>query len=88
MIDKKYLEIFLDEVNEHIEDLNKNLLELEQDYGNTEIINEIFRVAHTLKSSAAFVGLEYLSKLSHRMEDLFQLIKDKRFKQLEGHFLG
>ncbi len=80
MIDKKYLEIFLDEVSEHIEDLNKNLLELEQDYENTEIINEIFRVAHTLKSSAAFVGLEYLSKLSHRMEDLFQLIKDKKIK--------
>jgi len=80
MIDEKYLELFLDEVTEHIDDLNRSLLELEQDKENPEIINEIFRVAHTLKSSAGFVGLEYLSRLAHRMEDLFQLIKDKKIQ--------
>jgi len=80
MIDEKYLELFLDEVSEHIDDLNRSLLELEQDKENPEIINEIFRVAHTLKSSAGFVGLEYLSRLAHRMEDLFQLIKDKKIQ--------
>jgi len=78
MIDEKYLELFLDEANEHIDDLNRSLLELEQDPNNPEIINEIFRVAHTLKSSAGFVGLEYLSRLAHKMEDLFQLIRDKK----------
>ncbi len=78
MIEDKYLELFIDEINEHIENLNKSLLELEQNYKNREIINEIFRVAHTLKSSAAFVGLSNLSQLAHKMEDLFQLIKDKK----------
>ncbi|MCS7206202.1 MAG: chemotaxis protein CheW, partial [Leptospiraceae bacterium] len=77
-MEEKYLDLFFDEVQEHIDDLNRSLLELEQDYTNPEIINEIFRIAHTLKSSAGFVGLEYLSRLAHKMEDLFQLIKDKK----------
>ncbi|GIX41114.1 MAG: chemotaxis protein [Leptospiraceae bacterium] len=80
MIDEKYLELFLDEANEHIDDLNRSILELEQDKNDPEIINEIFRVAHTLKSSAGFVGLEYLSRLAHRMEDLFQLIRDQKIQ--------
>ncbi|MCB1164564.1 MAG: chemotaxis protein CheA, partial [Leptospiraceae bacterium] len=72
----RYTELFLDEASEHIEDLNQNLLRLERDGYDTETINEIFRSAHTLKSSAAFVGLDSLSNLAHHMEDLFQNVKD------------
>lgn len=73
---ERYTELFLDEAAEHIENLNTNLLLLEKDHSNTEIINEIFRSAHTLKSSAAFVGLDALSKLAHKMEDLFQKVRE------------
>jgi two-component system chemotaxis sensor kinase CheA len=72
----RYTELFLDEAAEHIENLNTNLLLLEKDRSDTEIINEIFRSAHTLKSSAAFVGLESLSHLAHKMEDLLQKIRE------------
>ena len=72
----RYTELFLDEASEHIEDLNQNLLRLERDGYDPETINEIFRSAHTLKSSAAFVGLDSLSALAHHMEDLFQNVKD------------
>ena len=72
----RYTELFLDEASEHIEDLNQNLLRLERDGFDPETINEIFRSAHTLKSSAAFVGLDSLSSLAHHMEDLFQNVKD------------
>lgn len=73
---ERYTELFLDEAAEHIENLNTNLLLLEKDRSDPEIINEIFRSAHTLKSSAAFVGLDALSRLAHKMEDLFQKVRD------------
>ena len=49
----------------------------EQHPDNSEIINNIFRAAHSLKSSAAFVGLNDLSDLAHKMENLLQGIRDK-----------
>ena len=42
----------------------------------TEQINEIFRTAHTIKSSSAMMGLDALSKLTHTMEDLFGVFRD------------
>ncbi len=73
----EYQDIFLEEADELLQDLNKNLLELEQHPDNSEIINNIFRAAHSLKSSAAFVGLNDLSDLAHKMENLLQGIRDK-----------
>ncbi len=45
----QYLEIFLDETNEHLQSLNTQILALEQDPENMDTINEIFRAAHSLK---------------------------------------
>lgn len=73
----EYQEIFLEEADEQLQELNQNLLELERDPENLEIINNIFRAAHSLKSSAAFVGLNELSDLAHKMENLLQGIRDK-----------
>ncbi|HPS57203.1 MAG TPA: chemotaxis protein CheW [Spirochaetota bacterium] len=73
----EYQDIFLEEADELLQELNHNLLELEKNPENEEIINNIFRAAHSLKSSAAFVGLNDLSDLAHRMENLLQGIRDK-----------
>ena len=73
----EYQDIFLEEADELLQELNRNLLELERNPDNEEIINNIFRAAHSLKSSAAFVGLNDLSDLAHRMENLLQGIRDK-----------
>ncbi|MBM9577431.1 chemotaxis protein CheW [Leptospira sp. 201903070] len=72
----EYTELFLEESEDQIEELNANLLRLEADHKNLSIINDIFRAAHSLKSSAAFVGLYNLSDLSHKMENLLQLARD------------
>lgn len=72
----EYTEIFLEESEDQIEELNSNLLLLEHDHNNQEIINDIFRAAHSLKSSAAFVGLYNLSELAHTMENLLQKIRE------------
>ncbi|MCC5813255.1 MAG: chemotaxis protein CheW [Leptospira sp.] len=72
----EYTEIFLEESEDQVEELNSNLLLLEKDHNNQEIINDIFRAAHSLKSSAAFVGLYNLSELAHKMENLLQKIRE------------
>ncbi len=76
----EYQDIFLEEADEQLQELNQNLLALEKDSNDQEIINNIFRAAHSLKSSAAFVGLADLSDLAHKMENLLQGIRDKTMK--------
>ena len=76
----EYQDIFLEEADEQLQELNQNLLELEKNPENFEIINDIFRAAHSLKSSAAFVGLNDLSNLAHKMENLLQGLRDKTLK--------
>ena len=76
----EYQDIFLEEADEQLQELNQNLLELEKNPDNIEIINDIFRAAHSLKSSAGFVGLNELSNLAHKMENLLQGIRDGMLK--------
>ncbi len=73
----EYQDIFLEEADEQLQELNQNLLALEKGGTDQEVINNIFRAAHSLKSSAAFVGLSDLSDLAHKMENLLQGIRDK-----------
>ncbi len=75
----EYQDIFLEEADEQLQELNQSILKIERDPNNIEIdtINSIFRTAHSLKSSAAFVGLNDLSDLAHHMENLLQGIRDK-----------
>ena len=76
----EYQDIFLEEADDQIQELNKNLLQMEQNPEDEAIINNIFRAAHSLKSSAAFVGLNDLSDLAHKMENLLQGVRDKTIK--------
>lgn len=73
----EYQDIFLEEADEQLQELNQNLLQLEKNPEGIDIINNIFRTAHSLKSSAAFVGLNDLSDMAHKMESLLQGIRDK-----------
>jgi two-component system, chemotaxis family, sensor kinase CheA len=75
----EYQDIFLEEADEQLQELNQSLLVLEKNPKeiDTDIINSIFRTAHSLKSSAAFVGLNDLSDLAHHMENLLQGVRDK-----------
>ncbi len=74
----EYTEVFLEESEDQIEELNANLLKFEEDYTNKEIINDIFRAAHSFKGSAAFVGLYNLSELAHKMENLLQKVREDK----------
>src|SRR5919108_6348766 len=72
----KYLDIFLREAEEHLTSLQKGLLILEKEPGNTHLIHDLLRNAHTLKGSARMVGLEEISAIAHRMEDTLKELEE------------
>lgn len=76
MNDKKYLDIFLKEAEEHLSALQKGLLVLEKEPANRELIHGLLRNAHTLKGSARMLGYDRISAVAHRMEDLLKEVED------------
>ena len=76
----QYLDIFLDESREHLQNLNTNVLALEQDAENQDTINEIFRAAHTLKGMAGTMGYKRMQTLTHDMENVFSEVRDGNLK--------
>lgn len=74
----EYLDIFVEEANEHLQDMNYLLLELENDHSNKELLNELFRIAHTLKGMAGTMGFEKISNLTHIMEDVLDGFRDDK----------
>ncbi len=71
----QYLDIFMEEAKEHIQSLNQGLLDLEQNPADKEIIQGLFRSAHTMKGMAATMGFELSAKLTHRMESALDLLR-------------
>ena len=67
----QYLEIFLDESNEHLQTLSDQLIILEKEPDNSDTINEIFRAAHSLKGMAGTMGYKRMQNLTHDMENVF-----------------
>ena len=69
------LEVFLQEADENLQVLDEDIVRLERDNDNQELIQEIFRVAHTFKGSAAMFGYHQMTELAHAMESLFELVR-------------
>lgn len=76
MSQSEYLEVFIDESEEHLQAINDHLLQLENDPNNMEIVGEIFRSAHTLKGMGATMGFDDLANLTHNMENVLDLIRN------------
>ena len=76
----QYIEIFIEETKEHVQNLNQSLLQLEKNPGDMVILNEIFRVAHTLKGMAGTMGFTKMTTLTHDMEDVLQSIRSGEIK--------
>ncbi|HJF83592.1 hybrid sensor histidine kinase/response regulator [Helicobacter pullorum] len=67
---QEILEDFLIEAFEMIEQLDQDLVELENRPEDLELLNRIFRVAHTIKGSGSFLNFSVLTHLTHHMEDV------------------
>ncbi|MFW6048351.1 MAG: chemotaxis protein CheA, partial [Candidatus Natronoplasma sp.] len=83
---EKFQEMFEEETKEQIEKMNEDLLLLEKDPSDLELIEEIYRASHTLKGMAGTMGYEGIQKISHRMEELFDDIKNEEDKVDERLF--
>lgn len=76
----QYLEIFIDETKEHLQSLNESLLQLEQNPQDIATLNEIFRVAHTIKGMAGTMGFNKMAKLTHDMENVLHALRNNEIK--------
>jgi len=71
----QYLDLFLEESREHLQSFNDEMLKLEQNPGNKDSLNTIFRDIHTLKGMAATMGFEQVTTLSHKLETLLDKLR-------------
>lgn len=76
----QYLEIFIDESNEHLQTLSDQLMILEKEPENSDTINEIFRAAHSLKGMAGTMGYKRMQNLTHDMENVFSEVRNGNVK--------
>lgn len=84
-LDPEVLSYFVPEAQEHLEILEENLLRLDKDPQNRELINQLFRTAHTLKGSAYTVGFQSIGDLVHHVEDFMGAVRDGRLVVQSGH---
>ncbi len=80
----QYLGIFLEEAREHLQTLNRCVLDLEHDPGNLQILDEIFRSAHTIKGMSATMGYTAIAELTHEMENVLDLLRKGTLKAHAG----
>jgi two-component system chemotaxis sensor kinase CheA len=74
----EFMGVFIDEVEEQLQVMDEEILALEQNGESEEIIQKLFRAAHTLKGSSATMGFKDMSTLTHGMENLLDLVRNNR----------
>jgi two-component system chemotaxis sensor kinase CheA len=73
----EYLPMFLAECRENLQELNLAVVALEEAPDDRETVDAIFRIAHSLKGMAATMGFEGMATLTHKMEDVFELLRQR-----------
>jgi two-component system chemotaxis sensor kinase CheA len=72
-----YLPLFLAESEEHLQALNLAVVRVEERPDDRETVDEIFRIAHSMKGMSATMGFEGMAALTHEMEDVFELLRQR-----------
>ena len=78
MMDDETLQMYVEEAKEHLEDIESDLLQMEQDGANVdeELVNKVFRAAHSMKGGAGFMGLNVIKELAHKIENNLDLVRN------------
>ena len=79
---KKYARMFVSESGECLRIMNDSLLELEHDPGNKELVDKLFRSAHTIKGMAGMMNYTAVQETAHEIENLLGAIRDGRMQPL------
>ncbi len=74
----EYLPMFIAESREHLEGLGLAVVRIEERPDDRATIDEIFRIAHSLKGMSATMGYDAIAQLTHAMEDVFELLRRRR----------
>jgi two-component system chemotaxis sensor kinase CheA len=79
-ISPEELKVFLEEAEEQIELLDNAIVRMEKEADNAELMQEIFRAAHTIKGSSGMVGHVRMAELTHAMETMLDKIRNGQLK--------
>lgn len=71
----KYRKLFLEEASDHLAEMSRALLGLEKDPTDGEAIDEMFRMAHSIKGMAGSLGYDAVTELAHKLEDRMERIR-------------
>ena len=74
----EYLPMFLAEGREHLQELNLSVVRIEENPDDPDTVDEIFRIAHSLKGMSATMGFAGMAALTHEMEDVFELLRQRK----------
>ncbi len=88
---QRILGYFIEEAKEHLTTIEQGLLNLQSTMKDPEMLNEVFRAAHSIKGGAAMLGLGSIQHTAHRLEDCFKVLKEcpvQVDQKLESLFLG
>jgi two-component system chemotaxis sensor kinase CheA len=79
-ISQEDIKLFLVEADEQLQLLDEDIVKLEREGGNTKLLEEIFRAAHTLKGSSAMLGQNRMSQLAHALESVLDKVRKGTLK--------
>lgn len=77
-ISAEEIKVFLEEADEQIALLDRNIVRLENEGQNIDLLQEIFRAAHTIKGSSAMLGHQAMAEVAHAMESLLDNLRSRR----------
>ncbi len=77
---KQFLSTFFDEAADHVRTLEARLLELEANPSDSELLNALFRAAHSVKGASSMLGFETLAALTHAMENVLEALRGFRLR--------
>ncbi len=75
-MDRELIQEFVVESREHLEDVERDLLDIDIEQSDQETINRIFRAVHSVKGAAGFFGFEKVNRLAHIMENVLMKVRD------------
>jgi len=87
---QKIVFYFIEEAQEHLETLEKGILDLRAVMEDQERVNEMFRAAHSVKGGAAMLGFDSIKTTAHKLEDCFKILRENPIpvdQKLETMFL-
>jgi two-component system, chemotaxis family, sensor kinase CheA len=77
---KKFQEVFIEEAFDLINQLEEKMLQLESDPQDAGMIDQVFRIMHTLKGNSNMFGFQYLGAITHELENIYDDIRSEKLK--------